>query len=141
MKSSEALFGIVLLATCMVGMGLYYADIQAVYSPANATSGSAFFAFNDSLSEVNNTIVSLQNHTVDFSSKGFLDLSLYSDAALAFLDVGKIIIQIPNILFNIIWKIGALVGMPSWFTAAIMAIVTIFFVFKVVGMFTNREEA
>lgn len=142
MKLTPLLISIVLMGGVMLGMANFYGDIQNTYNPDNSTSTEDFKAFNESFTTMNELMNRTSQHTVGAATKSLTDPSKYTDALMAFIDVGGVILEMPNTLMtgyvNNMTKY--IPDIPTWFITVILTIIAIIFVMRVAALFTKTDE-
>jgi len=144
MKFSSMAIAILIFSAVVIGFGSTYSSLNEVYdyNIGNYSNASSFQPFNDSFSEINVISRDLQNHTAGISSKSLVDISLYQDIVLAFIDVTGILSRLPNIMIEFINQGFSLVGInvPWWVSALIFAIISLVIAFKAAAIVLKRED-
>ena len=128
----------------ILGMSSFYTEIATQYPSGvgNYTNSSSFDVFNSSFTEINQRTEDLQNHTIGVATKSILDWTLYQDLAFAFLDVGGILSQIPNVMVEFIYQMVQIlgIGVPTWLISLALTILAFLVAMKVASIFLKRED-
>lgn len=142
MKITPMMLGILFGTSVLLGMASFYGDVQDSYSLTNSTPESSFFTFNETVGKLNTTASDLEQKAVGMYRKGILDRTKYTDAIMAFVDVGIIILQMPGILTTNVDKINTMLPgfVPAFFTFMIMTAIVLIIVLRVVALVTKSDE-
>lgn len=140
MSLQSIVISVIMFSAIMLGLSTYYGNIVSVYNPPNMTTSETFQSFNQTFNKTAELMKSFENHTTGFTQKGITDPSKYSDALMAFLDIGGVILQTPNMIMNSINSAFNLVPMiPDWFRYMVYSIITVTIGFIVVSIFLKRD--
>lgn len=141
MRVTSIIISILIVSGVMLGISAFYGDMLSTYNPSNATSTAEFEKFNESFSQINTELDSLEKKTARIADKGFTDLTLYTDAVMAFVDVGGILVKLPKMaLIFTSQMLNFLPYTPPWFILVVGTTLTLIFLMKVVSIFTKTEE-
>ena len=128
----------------ILGMSSFYTEIATQYpsGTGNWTNSTTFGIFNKSFTEINERTEDLQNHTIGIATKSISDLTILQDITFAFLDVGGILSQIPNIMTEFINQMVQILGIvvPTWLISLVLTIMAFLVAMRVVSIFLKREE-
>lgn len=140
-KLTPVIISMMMFAGVILGLATFYNDINTQYTITNSTAEESFTVFNDSFETMNDHMYSLQNKTSGFYTKGITDPTRYTDALMAFVDIGNIIFQIPNILITFTQNsFTFLPYVPDWFKTMIGSIIVIYFTMKIAAIFVKMDD-
>jgi len=140
MNLLSIVIGIIIASSVLIGGSIYYKDIVDTYAPTNATSSAEFDKFNETYDKMAELSGSFENHTIGFTTKSLIDPSKYSDALMAFIDVGGVILQIPNIMIDTVNNAFSFIPViPDWFRYMTYTIISIVIVFVVASVVLKRD--
>lgn len=142
MKLTPILINVVIFSALALGTIAFYGDVVSVYRPANSTSEEDFLVFNETFTEYNDNMATLEQRTVGASTKQWTDWSKYYDATMAFIGVGALLFELPNLMYKFVSVTGDVlpVPIPAWFTVMVLSIITVIFALRISGVFTKTDE-
>ena len=141
MKLTPLIISMVALSGIALGVITFYGAAVTTYNPANSTLTAEFDTFNRTFEEYTEKMGQIENKTVGAATKPWSDWTKIQDATLAFLGVGGIILDLPELMISFVNTAGGMLPMiPSWFKLMIMTIITIIFALRVAAIFTKTDE-
>jgi len=146
---SSIIIGVMVFSGIMIAMGTFYGDVVTNYHSYNSTEFNSslignFTQFNESYAYIQSKMEQIESKLAPASEKAWYDLTKYSDAIMAFVPVGSIILAIPSLITNFInvgfgmWGIPGVI--PTWFKSLLLLIPIVIIVLKVAAYFLKREE-
>lgn len=141
MKLTPLILSMVALSGIALGVITFYGDAITTYNPSNSTLTSEFDTFNRTFEDYTKKMGQIENKTVGAATKDWTDWTRYYDATMAFLGVGGIILDMPNLMISFINTAGGLIpAIPTWFKLMVATIITIIFALRVAAIFTKTDE-
>ena len=143
MKIEPILINIVLFVVVAVLVGGFVIDVNSFYGVNdNTTTTEDWLQFNSTYTELEDSMEDVQNRTVGFATKELTDPSKYTDALMAFIDVGVVILRIPTTLGHYVDYITGIMGfyVPNIIKAAVGLIIAIIFTLRVASIFIKPGD-
>jgi len=142
MKLEPIMISFVLMAGVLIGMASFLGDVNTAYQLENTTDLNTLEEFNTTFQKVRNATADLEQRTQNFNRKGLLNPSVYYDAIMAFVDIGVILFQMPNMMtsnVNLIEKVLP-IFVPAWLILAVLTIIAFIVAMRVASVYTKTDE-
>jgi len=143
MNITPLIIGFILIAVMMTLVGNTIVETVENYNITNSTPYTTYQVYNETINKTSVDMQKIENRTVGFYRKSFLDASKYTDAIMAFVDVGAVIVEMPGTVIDT--YLGNLLGkdmkwVPDIIKLAIPVIIIVIFVMRVAAIFAKTEE-
>lgn len=128
----DFLFAMLIISGVVLGFGSFYTDLAVRYNvPAPTTSLNSFYQINNTLSIAN----SLQNNQTGIAAmlQNIPLAGSFAAVLIAGTQVLTVMLQIPNMFLGMVTDVGAVFGLPSWFTSIIIIAITVIVIMAIIG--------
>lgn len=148
MKISSLAISLFVFMGVALGLSYFYGGMVNTYTTltpelVNSSSHKNFTYASGFADEVSDIVSSVENKTLQIGGRNWLYnlASTVIDTSSLIVDTAGLLLKIPNAMIGMINQTLKLIKIPipTWFITMIFAIIVIFVVLKVVGVFLKRD--
>ena len=141
MKLTPLMISMLLFSGLALGVISFYGNVVDTYNPPNSTTTEEFGEFNDTFTEYEDKMSQLEEKTVGAATKQWTDWTKYQDAVMAFIGVGGVLFDVPNLMIRFVGTTGKfLPDVPTWFTTMLIVIIIVIFAMRISAIYSKTDE-